>query len=72
MMMGVFQEDQLPLHHFLHQKNLPVSERKMMTMKTVKMMKLGFSLLPDLVVRQQGTPLLGECWGNLWEVYAGH
>jgi len=67
-----YQEDLLLLHHFLLQEKLPVSEGKTMMMKTVKMRKICFSLPPDLVVRQRGTLLLGECTGNLQEVYAGH
>lgn len=67
-----FQEDLLLLHHYLHlQEKPPVSEGKTMTMKTVKMRKICFSLPPDLVVRQRGTLLQGECAGSLWEVYAG-
>ncbi len=74
MMMEGFQEDPplllLLLHHFLQEKP-PVSERKTMTMKTVMMRKICFSLPPDLVVRQRGTLLLVECAGSLQEVYAG-
>ena len=53
----------------LLQERLPVSEGKTMMMK---MVKICFSLPPDLVVRQQGTLLLGECTGSLQEVYGGH
>lgn len=65
-----FQEDP-PL--LLLQEKPPVSEGKTMTMtmKTVKMRKICFSLPPVLVVRQRGTLLLGECVGSLQEVYAG-
>lgn len=77
MMTEGFQEDLLLLHHhhlhFLLQAKPPVSEGKtMMMMKMVKMMKICFSPLPDLVVRQQGTLLLVECAESLKEVYAGH
>lgn len=75
MMTEGFQEDLLLLHHHHHfplQAKPPVSEGKtMMMMKMVKMMKICFSLLPDLVVRQQGTLLLVECAESLKEVYAG-
>lgn len=70
MMTEGFQEDLLP-HHFLHQKKLLVYEGKTMMTKMVKMRKIYFSLPPSLVVRQQGTLLLGECTGSLTEVYAG-
>lgn len=66
-----FQEEPL-LHHFLLQEKPPVSEGKAMTMKTVKMRKICFSLPPDLVVRQRGTLPPGECVGSLHQVYAGH
>jgi len=65
----VFQEDPLLLH-YLHQEKPPVFEGK--TMKTVKMRKICFSLPRDLVVRQRGTLLPGECVGNLQQVYVGH
>lgn len=65
------QEDPLLLHRCLLREKLPVSEGKTMMKKMVKKRKICFSLPPDLVVRQRGTPLLGECVGNLWEVYAG-
>lgn len=71
MMTEGFQADLL-LHHFLLQEKLLVYEGKTMTTKKVKMRKTCFSLPPDLVVRQQGTLLLGECAGSLKEVYAGH
>lgn len=61
----------LPLHLHHHQQKLPVSEGKIMTMKMVKMRKIYFSLLPDPVVRPQGTLLLVECMGILQEVYGG-
>lgn len=57
-------------HHFLLQEKPPVSEGKTMTMKMVKTKNFCFSLPPDPVVRQRGTLLLGECVGNLQEVYA--
>lgn len=65
-----FQEDLL-LHHFLLQEKLLVYEGKTMTTKKVKMRKICFSLPPDLVARQQGKLLLGECMASLKEVYAG-
>lgn len=65
-----FQED--PLLLLLLLEKLPVSERKTMMMKMVKMRKICFLLPPDLVVRQPGTLLQGECVGSLQEVYAGH
>lgn len=74
MMMEGFQVDLLLLlhhHHFLLQEKPPVSGGKTMMMKTVKMRKICFSPLPDLVVRQQGTLLLEEYVGSLQEVYAG-
>lgn len=58
-------------HHFLLREKPPVSEGKTMTMKTVKMRKICFSLPPTLVVRQRVTLLLGECMGSPREVYAG-
>lgn len=63
----------LLLHHhqFRLQEKLPVSEGKIMTMKMVKMRKIYFSRLPDLVVRPRGTLLLGECMGILQVVYGG-
>lgn len=61
----------LLLHHLLLQEKPPVFEGKTMTMKTAMMRKICFSLPPDLVVRQRGTLLLGECVGRLQEVYAG-
>lgn len=75
MMTEGFREDPLLLllhHHLLLQEKPPVSEGKTMMMKMVKMMNICFSLPQDLVVRQQGTLLLGECVGSLQEVYAGH
>lgn len=71
MMTEGYQEDLLLLHHFLLQEKPPVSEGKTMTMKTVKMRKICFSLPPDLVVRRRGTLHLGVCVGSLQEVYAG-
>lgn len=67
MMRGVFQEEQPLLHHFLLQEQLPVSGGMVMMMmkKTAKMKRIGFSLPPDLVVRQQGTLPLGEYVGSL-------
>lgn len=59
------------LHRFPLQEKSPVSEGKTMTMKTVKMRKICFSLPPDLVVRQRETLLLGECVGSRQEGYAG-
>lgn len=67
-----FLEGPLLLHrHLLLLEKPPVSEGKTMTMKTVKMRKICFSLPPALVVRQRATLLLGECMGSQREVYAG-